>query len=241
MIKIDKKIVGYSVVSDKNNKTENLKEMNTAANNGNISNDRVEMHENIKRPEILLGSTYRIKSPITDHAIYVTINDIVLNPGTEHEHKRPYEVFINSKSMEHFQWIVVLTRIISALFRKGGDIEFIIEEMRSVFDPKGGYFKNGRYVHSLVAEIGDIIEIHLKSIGLVKSQELDEHTKRYLEEKKKQIKEFQSVEKREEEDSQEEESAFPENATICSKCNQKSIVVIQGCATCLNCGDSRCS
>ena len=116
----------------------------------------IQMHERVERPEMLVGSTYKIKTPLSDHALYVTINDIVLNSGTEHEQRRPFEVFINSKNMEHFQWIVALTRIISAVFRKGGDVTFLVEELRSVFDPKGGYFKKGgKYMPSLVAELGD--------------------------------------------------------------------------------------
>ena len=110
---------------------------------------------------MLLGSTYKIKTPLSEHALYITINDVVLNHGTEHEHRRPYEIFINSKNMDHFQWIVALTRIVSAVFRKGGDVTFLVDELRSVFDPQGGYFKKGgRYMPSLVAEIGDAIECH---------------------------------------------------------------------------------
>ena len=96
------------------------------------------MHEKVERPEMLLGSTYKLKTPLSEHALYVTINDIVFNEGTEHEMRRPFEIFINSKNMDHFQWIVALTRIMSAVFRKGGDVTFLVEELRSVFDPKGG-------------------------------------------------------------------------------------------------------
>ena len=126
------------------------------------------LHERLERPEMLLGSTYKIKTPLSEHALYVTINDIVLNRGTEHELRRPFEIFINSKNMDHFQWIVALTRIISAVFRKGGDVTFLVEELRSVFDPRGGYFKKGgKYMPSLVAEIGDAIECHLRMIGML--------------------------------------------------------------------------
>src|SRR5690554_7778108 len=82
----------------------------------------IEMNENIARPDFLLGSTYKIKPPISEHALYITINDIILNEGTDHEVRRPYEIFINSKAMEHFQWVIALTRVISAVFRKGGDL-----------------------------------------------------------------------------------------------------------------------
>src|SRR3989440_12200511 len=95
----------------------------------------IRMHERLERPEVLIGSTYKIKTPISDHAMYVTINDIVLNEGTEYEQRRPFEVFINSKNLDHFQWIVALTRIISAVFRKGGDVTFLVEELKGAFDP----------------------------------------------------------------------------------------------------------
>jgi hypothetical protein len=126
-------------------------------------NNIIQMHEQIERPESLVGSTYKIKSPLFEHAMYVTINDIVLNQGTAHELRRPFEVFINSKNMDHFQWIVALTRIMSAVFRKGGDVTFLVDEMKAVFDPRGGYFKaGGVYMPSIVAEIGTCVEEHLK-------------------------------------------------------------------------------
>ena len=107
------------------------------------------MHERIERPEVLIGSTYKIKSPLVEHAMYVTINDIVLNAGTEHELRRPFEIFVNSKSMEHFQWIVALTRIMSAVFRKGGDVTFLVDEMKAVFDPQGRLLQGRRRVHAV--------------------------------------------------------------------------------------------
>src|SRR5260370_8058518 len=93
------------------------------------------MHEKLERTEVLIGSTYKIKTPVSDHAMYVTINDIVLNEGTPHEQRRPFEVFINSKNLDHFQWIVALTRVISAVFRKGGDTTFLAAELQPQFDP----------------------------------------------------------------------------------------------------------
>ncbi|MCV5706806.1 hypothetical protein OFN27_26890, partial [Escherichia coli] len=95
-----------------------------------------------------MGTTYKLKTPehVSEHSLFITINDIILNEGTVHETRRPFEIFINSKSLEHYQWIVALTRIISAVFRKGGDVTFLVEELRSVFDPKGGYWNKGKYV-----------------------------------------------------------------------------------------------
>jgi hypothetical protein len=221
VIKIEDSITAYEVVKEEPKRAES-----------NV----VHMHEKLERPEMLLGSTYKIKTPLTDHALYVTINDIVLNPGTPHEKRRPFEVFINSKSMEHFQWIVALTRIISAVFRKGGDVTFLVEELHSVFDPRGGYFKKGRYTPSLVAEIGDVIECHLKMIGLIKAEALDEHQQKFLADKRAalqdQAKQMQST--------TEARSDFPADAQLCSKCSVKAVIKMDGCMTCLNCGDSKC-
>jgi len=169
-IKIDKKIVDYRVRSDTSaatgTKPHVREDDSQKAASGPVERETaqiIQMHEQVERPEMLVGSTYKIKTPLSEHALYVTINDIVLNEGTEHELRRPFEVFINSKNMEHFQWIVALTLIISAVFRKGGDVTFLVHELRSVFDPRGGYFKKGgKYMPSLVAEIGDAIESHMQ-------------------------------------------------------------------------------
>lgn len=145
----------------------------------------VQMHESLERPEMLVGSTYKVKSPLAEHAIYVTINDMVLNQGTPHEQRRPFEMFVNSKNMDQFQWIVALTRIMSAVFRKGGDVTFLVEELRAVFDPRGGYFKpGGVYMPSIVAELGAVIEQHLKSIGMIGAPELSEAQRALIAEKR---------------------------------------------------------
>ena len=120
------------------------------------------MHEKLERPEMLIGSTYKVKTPVSDHAMYVTINDIVLNEGTQHEQRRPFEIFINSKNLDHYQWIVALTRIMSAVFRKGGDVTFLVDELKAVFDPRGGYWQpGGKFMPSIIAELGHIVEKHL--------------------------------------------------------------------------------
>src|SRR6187455_626991 len=143
------------------------------------------MHEKLERPEVLIGSTYKIKTPVSDHAMYVTINDIVLNEGTPYEQRRPFEVFINSKNLDHFQWIVALTRIMSAVFRKGGDVTFLVDEMKAVFDPRGGYWQTGgKVMPSIIAELGYVVEKHLQMIGLLKAPELDDERKKLIEEKK---------------------------------------------------------
>src|SRR5688500_7897280 len=148
-IKIDKKIAKYRVEKPEDKaaavaKAEPRKEANV-----------VWMHEKIERPDVLIGSTYKIKTPVSDHAMYVTINDIVLNEGTPNEQRRPFEIFINSKNLDHFQWIVALTRILSAVFRKGGEVVFLTEELKAVFDPRGGYWQpGGKFMPSIVAEIG---------------------------------------------------------------------------------------
>jgi hypothetical protein len=139
--------------------------------------------------------------------------------------------------MDHFQWIVALTRIMSAVFRKGGDITFLVEELRSVFDPSGGYFKKGgKFMPSLVAEIGDVVEAHLKMIGLIKTVEISEHQKKIMDEKRTQF----EAEKQVKEPKTEGAAAFPEGSQLCTKCNTKAMIKMDGCMTCLNCGDSKC-
>ena len=283
-IKISKKIKGYSV-----GKPEDKALIPTAGPDPRdvievpVKAEVIQMHEKVERPETLVGATYKIKSPLFEHALYVTINDIVLNMGTEYELRRPFEIFINSKNMDHFQWIVALTRIMSAVFRKGGDVTFLVEELKAVFDPRGGYFKaGGVYMPSIVAELGAIIEQHLKSIGLLHDPELDPEQRRLIAEKRAayeaRVSRDSSKKKSERnldkinaaisntlsgdlagvlgesarksarteiadassDDASSEASAFPPGATMCNKCNTNAVIMMDGCATCLNCGYSKC-
>lgn len=229
-IKIDKKIVSYSV--HKADQAENKAEKPAA--------DIIHMHETLERPDILVGSTYKLKTPehVSAHAMYITINDIILNEGTEHELRRPFEVFINSKNMDHFQWIVALTRIMSAVFRKGGDVTFLVEELHSVFDPRGGYWNKGKFMPSLISEIGDVIETHLIKIGMLQSNEPDEHQKKLIEKKRAELENAQP--KTEETVDQGSTSEFPDSAELCTKCHHRAAIMMDGCMTCLNCGDSKC-
>ena len=288
-VKIDKKIKGYSVLTPE----DRARESAAAVAAESVSRakaeaefpvaDIIHMHERIERPEVLIGSTYKIKSPLVEHAMYVTLNDIVLNPGTEHELRRPFEIFVNSKSMEHFQWIVALTRIMSAVFRKGGDVTFLVDEMKAVFDPRGGYFKaGGVYMPSLVAELGAIVEEHMKSIGLIHDPEMSAHQRGMLAEKRAAYEARANSKKNSDvkpagsspspspssspakagEDARRADgggssapssngssedisitgdgTSFPPSATLCHKCSTKALVIMDGCATCLNCGYSKC-
>ncbi|SOB75798.1 hypothetical protein SAMN04488490_1437 [Marinobacter sp. LV10R510-11A] len=229
-VKISNKIVGYRV---KKADTDAPKEQLPAAK---PESTLVKMNEYIERPDFLVGTTYKIKPPVAEHAMYITINDILLNEDTDYESRQPYEVFINSKSMEHFQWVIALTRVISAVFRKGGDLTFLVEELRSVYDPNGGYFKKGGvFMPSLVAEIGAVIEKHLKAVGLMESEEMSETTKRILAEKRA---EFEAASTTATND--DKAGDFPPNSTMCGKCSTKAVIVMDGCATCLSCGDSKC-
>jgi hypothetical protein len=233
-IKIEKQIVDYEVVDEQ---AEQDRTATAASESGRASAQVIHMHEKVERPETLRGSTYKVKTPLSEHALYLTINDIILNEGTEHELRRPFEIFINSKNMDHFQWIVALTRIISAVFRKGGDVTFLVEELKAVFDPRGGYFKKGgKYMPSLVGEIGDVIETHLKTIGLMKSDELDEHQQKLIASKRAEFEANQAKGQPEEA----VESDFPDGAQLCGKCQTKAMIQMDGCLTCLNCGDSKC-
>ena len=199
MINIDKKIISCAVV-DAQSTIQHL-------------------HEKVSRPEVLSGTTYKIKTPLSDHALYITINNIVLNVNTPNERVYPFEIFINSKAMEHFQWIVAFTRIVSAVFRKGGDVTFLIGELCSVFDPKGGYFKKGKYMPSLIAEIGLVIEQHLTNLGLyTPDNSLALAAQEMLKEKTQPI----------------------EAGSYCLACGEYAVVIVDGCKTCKNCGDSKC-
>ena len=248
-VKIEKKIVSYNVLkkdkkSDEVNEVvkavpETVKQVQTEIDDeANLPTNVVRMHEKVARPEMLLGSTYKIKTPLSEHSLYVTINDIILNPATPYEKRRPFEIFINSKNMDHFQWIVALTRIISAVFRKGGDATFLVEELRSVFDPKGGYFKRGgKFTPSLVAEIGDAIEAHMKMIGMIKDNDLDEHQQALVDEKRREYEARTDFSKPANDSAV---SDFPSGAQLCVKCTTQAVVLMDGCMTCLNCGDSKC-
>ena len=223
-IKIEKKIVSYSVVDKTDEKKDEKKE---------IPAEVVQIGEPLARPDKITGSTYKVKTPVTEHALYITINDVIMNEGTEQEHRRPFEIFVNSKNMEHFQWIVGLTRVMSAVFRKGGDLTFLIEELESVFDPNGGYYKKGgKYVPSLVAELGQVLEEHLKNIGMLKVTEPEEHQQQLIDAKK--------AEYQKKNPNKLDESGFPKDAQLCSKCHTKAAIMMDGCLTCLNCGESKC-
>lgn len=171
-----------------------------------------------ERDAVLSGRTYKRKYPDCEHSIYITIN----NAEERVDGKsvlRPHEIFINSKNMEHHQWTVALTRVISSVFRQGGDCQFICEELKNVFDPKsGGFFRGKRYVHSTVADIGLVIEEHFKYLEQLNNPQL------------KGVDEMPKQEKRESD----------VKGQLCPKCMSMSLVKMDGCMTCMNCGDSKC-
>jgi hypothetical protein len=239
-IRVEKKIVKYRV--SKPEGAESKPAGMPVAANDQIATGRdgrqspvIELTEEVRRPDVLIGSTYKIKTPVSDHAMYVTINDIILNEGSDHERRRPFEVFINSKNLDHFQWIVALTRIISAVFRKGGDVAFMVDELKAVFDPRGGYWQpGGKFMPSIIAELGYVIEKHLQSIGMMPRTELDAHQKKLIEEKRA---EFEARQKQQDAFAK---SHFPDGAQLCNKCSTAAVVMMDGCMTCLNCGESKC-
>ncbi|MEL7214350.1 MAG: adenosylcobalamin-dependent ribonucleoside-diphosphate reductase, partial [Pseudomonadota bacterium] len=169
----------------------------------------------LDRPQTLDGQTYKIKWPHSQHALYITINDVMMGGQ-----RRPFEVFINSKNMEHFAWTVALTRMISAVFRRGGDVSFVVEELKAVFDPRGGAWMGGKYVPSILAAIGGVVEEHLINIGFIEGAGLglkaDPHA-----------------------DPAEEGSAAP-RGEACENCGQYDLRMIEGCMTCGSCGHSKC-
>ncbi|MHC9235191.1 adenosylcobalamin-dependent ribonucleoside-diphosphate reductase [Pseudooceanicola sp. 502str34] len=174
----------------------------------------VYMSEPLDRPQALEGNTYKLTWPDSEHAIYITINDIVING-----HRRPFEVFINSKNMEHYAWTVALTRMISAVFRRGGDVSFVVEELKAVFDPRGGAWVKGKYIPSILAAIGGVIETHLVSIGFIEGEgtglKTDPQAKVIGLESGKRGK-------------------------ACPSCGQYTLQMIEGCMTCTSCGHSKC-
>lgn len=181
----------------------------------NVGGDVVYMSRPLERDEALSGATYKLKWPDSDHAIYVTLNDIEVAGR-----RRPFEIFINSKNLEHYAWTVALTRMISAVFRRGGDVSFVVEELKAVFDPRGGQWMDGRYVPSLLAAIGGIIERHMLEIGFI-DHPVD----------------LTSAVAGEESD----ETPRAKRALYCPKCSQPALVFQEGCHTCRACGYSKCS
>ena len=173
-----------------------------------------DLSQPLDRPAALEGATYKLKFPGSEHAIYITINDI-LQDG----HRRPFEVFINSKNMEHFAWTVALTRMISAVFRRGGDVSFVVEELKAVFDPRGGAWIDGRYVPSILAAIGSVIERHMIATGFLAGEGMA------LKSDPKAERDFQPA---------------PLSGPTCPSCGQPGLHMAEGCMTCPSCGYSKC-
>lgn len=216
---IQKKIVGVEVVDPAAAKAEVV-----------ALKQKVAM-EDIPRPEVLRGSTYKLKCPVLESALYITINDILIEDDGE-PYYRPFEIFINSKEMQHYQWIVGLTRVMSAVFRKGGDVTFLVEELSSVFEPSGGYFKKGgKFMPSLVAEIGEVLKMHLITLGMIKSDALSPEQQELVQKKRAEA-QAKGVDV--------EDSGFPANATVCAKCHTKAVVRLDNCDTCLSCAEAKC-
>ncbi|MCC6864134.1 MAG: adenosylcobalamin-dependent ribonucleoside-diphosphate reductase [Rhodobacteraceae bacterium] len=173
----------------------------------------VYLSEPLNRPAALEGATYKLKWPGSEHALYITVNDVIIAG-----HRRPFEVFINSKNMEHFAWTVALTRMISAVFRRGGDISFVVEELKAVFDPRGGAWMEGRYIPSILAAIGGVIERHLIKIGFIAGEGLGLKS-----------------------DPQAKFVTIGEpKGKCCSSCGGFEVRMIEGCMTCASCGFSKC-
>ena len=196
----------------------------------------VQMFRPLDRPGDLAGSTYKIQWPDSDHAMYITLNDILDDSGRI----RPFEIFINSKNMEHFAWTVALTRMISAVFRRGGDVSFVVEELKAVFDPRGGQWMKGRYVPSLLAAIGEVIERHMISVGFLPApgQSTDEaHSQMAVVNSGIEISNGSSGEGSSGAD---KPAATGHGFRQCPKCAQLSLIRQEGCDTCSSCGYSKC-
>ena len=186
------------------------------------------MFEPLERPEFLKGHTYKLNWPESEHALYVTINDFI-DDGRE----RPFEVFINSKNMEHYAWTVALCRMISAVFRRGGDVSFVVDELKNVFDPRGGHWVGGKYVPSLLAALGGVIERHMIAIGFLKTD--DGFNDNQSEAQVVNLNAAPSSG-----DADDEPHATNKGMRFCPKCNQPGLIQQSGCDTCLECGYSKC-
>ncbi|TDI58466.1 MAG: adenosylcobalamin-dependent ribonucleoside-diphosphate reductase [Alphaproteobacteria bacterium] len=176
----------------------------------------VYMTRPLDRPDSIPGKTYKIKWPENDHAFYITLNDLV-----QDGRRRPFEIFINSKNMEHYAWTVALTRMISAVFRRGGDVSFVVEELKAVFDPRGGQWVKGRYIPSILAAIGEVIEQHMIEIGFI----IDVDSPMQEQEQKMVV----------------GEGAPVPGMRFCPKCSAPTLIKQEGCDTCVSCGYSKCS
>ena len=186
-----------------------------SASDQDANGDIIYMSEPLDRPSTLDGNTYKLKWPDSEHAIYVTINDIIVN-----DKRRPFEVFINSKNMEHFAWTVGLTRMISAVFRRGGDVSFVVDELKAVFDPRGGAWVGGKYIPSILAAIGGVLEEHMMKIGFIKDTDTS------LFHKSSEVTKVENLK--------------ISRQKSCTSCGQFDLQMIEGCMTCRSCGYSKC-
>ena len=192
-----------------------VSESSEAAPEADQGADVIYMAEPLDRPQALEGNTYKLKWPDSEHAIYVTVNDVIIN-----DHRRPFEVFINSKNMEHFAWTVALTRMISAVFRRGGDVSFVVEELKAVFDPRGGAWVQGIYIPSILAAIGGVLEQHMIAIGFLEGEGLG-------------LKEDPKA-------GQQVVNLNENRGKACPSCGQFDMQMVEGCMTCRSCGHSKC-
>ncbi len=175
----------------------------------------------LDRPEALPGQTYKLRWPESEHAVYVTINDVI-----QDGRRRPFEIFINSKNMEHYAWTVGLTRMISAVFRRGGDVSFVVEELKAVFDPRGGYWMEGHYVPSLLAALGEIIERHMIDIGFMTDPRREQ--REIVAQLERKVVNLNS------------QDASDARLPRCPKCSQPALIRQEGCDLCTSCGYSKC-
>jgi ribonucleoside-diphosphate reductase alpha chain len=171
------------------------------------------------RSDKLIGATYKLRWPDSEHAMYVTVNDVELD-GV----RRPFEVFVNSKNLEHYAWVVALTRMISAVFRRGGEVAFVAEELKQVFDPRGGQWSNGHYVPSLVAAIGEILERHMRDTGFLQAADLPVVDRMIVQPAA----------------AAEAPAIVTHLGPLCPKCSQPGLVREAGCLSCMHCGWSKC-
>jgi hypothetical protein len=202
-LKISQKIVGWAVnkTTDEEGNTHEVREAVT-----------------LERPRVVEGRTYKISPAVTDSAMYITINDAVMEDGS----RRPLEMFINTKHVSHQQWITALTRMVSAIFRKPGPYLFVADELKEIFDPQGGYFDGGKMMPSVVAHVAEVLKEHFIWIGAMEAPALTAAQKEVIAEKVA-VAEKSGV-----------------KMQLCMKCKEEAMLMLDGCMTCTNCGESKC-
>ena len=145
------------------NTTDIIKENKEIKNKEIIKEETSEDLASTMRPEVVDAKVYKLKSAFVKNSVFITLSYI----KDDNSGLKPIEIFINSKDLTKTSEYVVLTRLISAIFRRATNPMFILEELQGIFDPNGGSFKEGKYYHSFYSEIADVIERFFYDVKII--------------------------------------------------------------------------